>query len=126
MRALFAAVLGLAVASLAFAAPQPPGAPKLPEPVPMFGFGLSAAQQFKDLIPSLVDALKDSDPEVRQNSAFALAALGHEALPALKDALKDTNKEKRAAAAYALGQMGYTGRDAMARPNAAANKARMG
>jgi HEAT repeat protein len=81
-----------------------PGPPGFPQP---------AAQQFKELIPSLIDALKDADPEVRQNSAMALAALGQDALTPLKDALKDANKEKRAAAAYALGQMGNTGRDAM-------------
>jgi HEAT repeat protein len=72
-----------------------------------------AAQQFKDLIPTLIEALKDADPEVRQNSAIALASLGQDALAPLKEALKDANKEKRAAAAYALGQMGHAGRDAM-------------
>src|SRR5262245_46833424 len=119
MRPLFATLIGLFVAALAAAAPQPPG-PSRPSEAPVGprfpgppGFPLPAAQQFKDLVPSLIDALKDADPEVRQNSAMALAALGHDALAPLKDALKDANKEKRAASAYALGQMGNTGRDAM-------------
>lgn len=117
MRPLFATLFGLSIAALAAA--QPPGPPRPSEPPvgigspATTGFPRPAAQQFKDLVPSLIDALKDADPEVRQNSAMALAALGQDALTPLKDALKDTNKEKRAAAAYALGQMGNTGRDAM-------------
>src|SRR5207253_9383659 len=94
--------------------------PDLPPPLPRPpGVGPnpfdehSPARQFKELIPSLIDALKDTDAEVRQHSAMALAALGPEAIKPLSDAMKDPVKEKRAAAAYALGQMGSLSRDAV-------------
>lgn len=94
-------------------APRPPVAPGGPYGGPA-GFGPQAtSQQFKDLIPSLVEALKDSDAEVRQHSAMALAELGHEAIKPLTEAISDPSKDKRAAAAYALGQMGYEGREAI-------------
>ena len=112
MRPIYAVAVALTLAFWAAAGPQDPP-PLLPVPsaadVPK-----PAAQQFKELIPGLVDALKDTDAEVRQNSALALAALGRDALVPLKEALKDANREKRAAAAYALGQMGVSGREAMA------------
>jgi hypothetical protein len=89
--------------------PQPafPGVPRLPE---LFR---PVAQQYADLVPALIDGLKDADPEVRQHCALALANLGRDALPQLLEALKDSNKEGRAAAAYALGQMGGQGREAV-------------
>jgi hypothetical protein len=71
------------------------------------------ANQYKDLIPGLMDALKDTDPEVRQHTAMALAALGREAISPLIKALEDPVKEKRASAAYALGQMGHNANEAI-------------
>jgi hypothetical protein len=119
MRQNLLALIGLAVSGmLAVADPPPVPPPTPPGPGVPSGFGpspygSSASQQFKDLIPGLVDALKDTDAEVRQHSAMALASLGHEALAPLTEAIKDPNKDMRAAAAYALGQMGYEGRTAM-------------
>src|SRR5262245_29791718 len=87
--------------------PAFPGAPRMPE---MFR---PVAQQYADLVPALIDGLKDMDPEVRQHCALALANVGRDALPQLLDALKDAYKDRRAAAAYALGQMGQQGREAV-------------
>src|SRR5947207_78756 len=96
---------------------QPPDLPRPPGPGGFPGSGLgtpnSLSQQYKDLIPSLIEALKDTDQEVRQHTALALAALGQEAIKPLSKALEDPVKEKRAAAAYALGQMGYNGQEAV-------------
>jgi hypothetical protein len=69
----------------------------------------------KELIPPLIDALKDSDTEVRRSAAGALAHLGQPAVAALVDVLKDKDKDKelRANAAYVLGQMGTGGQEAV-------------
>jgi hypothetical protein len=67
---------------------------------------------YKELIPPLIDALKDSDTEVRQSAAGALAHMGHQAVPALVEALKEKDKELRANVAYVLGQMGTGGQEA--------------
>ena len=116
MRLLPAPLLGLVlVAPVCAELPEPP--PPLPptdlatpdQPGPV----RPVARQFTELVPALIEALKDSDPDVRQHTALALAAIGADALKPLRDALKDTNKDLRAGAAYALGQMGYTGRDAI-------------
>ena len=73
----------------------------------------TAAQEYKELIPGLIDALKDEDSEVRQYSALSLAAIGREALPALMEALKDPSKEERSAAAYAIGRIGPQARESI-------------
>ncbi len=115
MRHVFLALVGLAIC-VPFLAAEPP---ELQPPPPGFTPGgppevfRPANQQFKELVPGLIDALKDTDAEVRQHSAMALAAIGQEAIAPLSEAIKDPSKEKRAAAAYALGQMGYDGREAM-------------
>jgi hypothetical protein len=70
---------------------------------------------FKELIPPLLDALKDHDAEVRQSAASALASIGRQAVEPLLDVLKDKDqsKEMRANAAYVLGQMGHNGQEAL-------------
>jgi vesicle coat complex subunit len=70
---------------------------------------------YKELIPPLIDALKDSDTEVRQSAVGALASMGHQAVPALVEVLKDKDKDKelRANVAYVLGQMGTGGQEAV-------------
>src|SRR6266568_1958210 len=114
MRWLIAPALLIAFAAISVAQPAEP--PRTPSPPP-FGppgpYGESMAQHYKDLIPSLLDALKDTDSEVRQHTAMALASLGHEAIGPLTKALEDPVKEKRAGAAYALGQMGYNAHEAI-------------
>lgn len=124
MRYNLLAVVGLALSATLAVADPPPVPPPTPPgpgaggsfgPTPYGppGYGSPASKQFKELIPGLIDALKDSDAEVRQYSAMSLAALGRESLTPLMEAIKDPNKDMRAAAAYALGQMGYEGRTAM-------------
>jgi hypothetical protein len=89
---------------------QPPGVPGLPG-VPAIRSGLDV----KEVIPPLVDALKDSDTEVRRSAAGALAHLGQPAVAPLLEILKDKDKDRelRANVAYVLGQMGTAGQDAV-------------
>jgi HEAT repeat protein len=51
-------------------------------------------------------ALKDADPEVREQAAFALSQIRDpRAIEALTAALKDENPSVRRQAAFALGQL---------------------
>ena len=72
---------------------------------------------FPDVDPAvvrrLIDALKDSDPEVRQNLAAALAKIGTPSVEPLISALKDGVPERRAGAAYALALIGQPARAAL-------------
>lgn len=65
------------------------------------------------LIRRLVDALKDVDPEVRQNVALSLAKIGVPAIDSLVEALKDPLAERRSGAAYALALIGPAAKSAM-------------
>jgi HEAT repeat protein len=67
------------------------------------------------LIRRLIEALKEDDPDVRQNLASALAKLGSAAVEPLITALKDKGgpPERRAGAAYALGQIGLSAKAAL-------------
>jgi HEAT repeat protein len=66
-----------------------------------------------DLVSRLVQALNDSDRDVRQNVASALASLGKQAVPALRSALNDPEPLRRASAAYALGLIGRDAAESM-------------
>lgn len=94
---------------------QPPDRPTVepgiaPGP-PIEPFSLT--RQYEDLIPGLLEAMGDSEKEVRQYAALAMAGLGDEAIRPLIRALDDSNNRRRAAAAYALGQMGMTAHTAI-------------
>lgn len=65
------------------------------------------------VVRKLVEALKDVDPEVRQNVGLSLAKLGTVAIDPLIEALQDTTAEKRSGAAYALALIGPQARAAM-------------
>jgi len=65
------------------------------------------------LIQRLITGLKDTDPDVRQNLASALAKIGPAAVEPLTAALGDELAERRAGAAYALGQIGTPARSAL-------------
>jgi hypothetical protein len=69
----------------------------------------------KELIPPLLDALKDSDADVRQSAAGALAAIGREAVAPLLKVFEDKDKDKdtRTGIAFVFGQMGVQGREAL-------------
>src|SRR6185369_9080165 len=102
MRWLLTPALLVALAATADGQPtEPPTIPPATVPEPG-NYPPTLARQHKELIPSLIEALKDTDPEVRQHTAMALATLGRDALPPLINALEDPVTEKRAAAAYAL------------------------
>jgi hypothetical protein len=74
-----------------------------------------APPQYRELVPPLVEALKDPDGEVRQAAAGALLQIGAEAVGPLVEALKDGKKDKalRANAAYLLGHLGPPAREAL-------------
>jgi HEAT repeat protein len=59
----------------------------------------------EELVARLIELLDESDPQIRQNIAVALANLGEAAFPALIDALNNPLAERRAGAATALGQI---------------------
>jgi hypothetical protein len=69
--------------------------------------------QHKELVPALIEALKDPDAQVRQTAAYTLATIGKDAVPALIEALANQDKELRANAAYILGQFGKQAQDAL-------------
>jgi HEAT repeat protein len=80
---------------------------------PRVGVSPPAAPPEADTVRRLVAALKDADPEVRQNLAIALAKIGPAAVEPLVAALKDPLPERRAGAAAALGQIGAPARPAL-------------
>jgi hypothetical protein len=95
---------------------EQPAAPGLGQmirgPVPgTFGSTMTAAH--KDLMPALLDALKDSDADVRQAAAATLVHIGREAVMPLVELLKDKDKQVRANAAYVLGQIGTPAQEAV-------------
>ena len=69
----------------------------------------------KPAIPALIEALKDSDTNVRMRAAYSIASIGADesAVPVLIECLKDEHREVRIAAAYALGALGPTARAAL-------------
>jgi HEAT repeat protein len=67
-------------------------------------------------VSSLIDSLKDKDPEVRSYAARHLRKFGRQAepaVPALTEALTDEDKNVRSGAAYALGAIGPSARSAI-------------
>jgi HEAT repeat protein len=65
------------------------------------------------VLPRLVRALDDPDPDVRANLAAALVRIGPTAVEPLTAALTDPSPDRRAGAAYALGLMGASARSAL-------------
>jgi hypothetical protein len=65
------------------------------------------------VVRRLIDALKDPEPEVRQNLAAALAKIGPPSVEPLIGTLKDGVAERRAGAAYALALIGPPARTAL-------------
>ena len=59
-----------------------------------------------DAVPALMQALKDQNPDVRNNAAWALAKIGEDAVPALIQALQDQDSQVHANAVLALGEIG--------------------
>ena len=60
----------------------------------------------KDAVPALIQALQDSDAEVRYNATWALGNIGEGAVPALIQALQGPDEGVRWNAAEALGKIG--------------------
>lgn len=69
--------------------------------------------KYKELVPTLIEGLADTDPMVRQTAAYTLANLGKDALPLLIAATSNMNREVRANAAQVLGQFGRQAQDAI-------------
>jgi HEAT repeat protein len=97
MRALFMLFV-ICAGSFALADPIPSSAPNPAD---------------ERVISSLIDALKDADPDVRQNLGVALAKFGAAAVEPLQKALTSDTSARRAGAAYALGQLGPTAKPAL-------------
>lgn len=99
--------------------PRPaPGqfAPGQPAPFggqPGVPFGAPPMAPHKEIVPVMVEALRDADADVRKYAAATLIAIGRDAVPALLDAFKDKDSEVRANAAYVLGQMGPAAQEAV-------------
>src|SRR5262245_21421349 len=91
MRRFLFGILALAVVCPVLA--QPPDRLNLRVPTP-------------ELVKSLIETLRDNDPEVRINAGNALAMVGSPAVDALVAVLGEPSREARTAAAYSLGQMG--------------------
>jgi hypothetical protein len=103
--------LALLTAAGHLAAQGPPPPPLTPPGYPT----PTRPMDLKELIPPLLDALKDSDADVRQSAAGALAAIGREAVAPLLKVFEDKDKDKdtRAGIAFVFGQMGAQGREAL-------------
>jgi HEAT repeat protein len=114
MKRLLACCLLLLLGTALPGQDRPPTPPPNPNPLVPMPPGTGRAD-FKELVPALLDALKDHDADVRQAAASALAGIGRQALEPLLDVLKDKDqsKEMRANAAYVLGQMGHNGQEAL-------------
>lgn len=71
--------------------------------------------QLKDaeILDRLIEALKDTDPDVRQNLSTALSKFGQTAVEPLVKALGSETAGQRAGAAYALAQLGHGARPAL-------------
>jgi HEAT repeat protein len=67
-----------------------------------------APVQLKDaeILDKLIEALRDTDPDVRQNLSTALSKFGQSAVEPLVKALASENAGQRAGAAYTLAQLG--------------------
>ena len=72
---------------------------------------LKKAELPKDLVPALIDSLKDKEKDVRQFAASSLVKIGKDAVTPLVDLLESKDKSQRANAAYVLGQMGAVARE---------------
>lgn len=60
----------------------------------------------KDVIPPLLEALKDADSNIRSYASLTLTKKGSTALPNLVPAIQDTNKQVRQVVIQILGNMG--------------------
>src|SRR5262245_4606137 len=77
--------------------------------------GSVKAEVVKELIPALIDALKDSEGDVRSNAAAALAGLGRQAVEPMHEQLKDKNQDRelRANIIQVLAQLGRNASDTL-------------
>jgi hypothetical protein len=73
-------------------------------------------REAKDVVPVLIDALKNSDDRIRQMSANALGSMGRHAAPAIPALMAEAaNRESkvRETAIVALGQLGPVAKEAV-------------
>lgn len=78
--------------------------------------GTIKAAWVQEFVPDIVEALKDSDANVRREVAIALGEIKADpklAVPALTVALKDADGNVKAAAAESLGYFGANAKDAL-------------
>jgi HEAT repeat protein len=91
----------------------PEAAPAYLESLRIEGLRMLAAEKLERIgrpaVPTLIDALKDEDPDIRETAARILGNLGpqaDQAVPALTAALKDPDRGVSVQAAIALGKIG--------------------
>ena len=72
-----------------------------------------AALTDDSILTQLIDALKDTDPDVRQNLATSIGKFGSLAVEPLVNALSNETAGRRAGAAYSLGQLGSSAKPAL-------------
>jgi len=91
----------------------PGGGPLTPPGFP--GAGRNQSETVKELIPLLIDSLKDADADVRTNSAVALANFGRDAIEPMLDIFKDKNQDQelRANVVQVFAQMGRTAEETL-------------
>ena len=93
---------------------RPPAMPVGGNFAPPQGFPFAQAKKAelpKELIPALIESLKDKEKDVRQYAAGSLARLGKDAVGPLIDLLKGKDRAQKANAAYVLGQIGEGARE---------------
>ena len=81
------------------------GQPELGPPPRVVPEGPKEHQWPKELVPALVQSLKDNDLDVRQYARSALLKLGPNSIPALIQATKSPDPELRRMAVALLGEL---------------------
>jgi HEAT repeat protein len=79
-----------------------------------YDYGLD--REAKDVVPVLIDGLKDPDDKIRQMSANALGSMGRHAAPAITALIAEAanrESEVREVAIVALGQLGPVAKEAV-------------
>src|SRR5579872_7325829 len=66
----------------------------------------------REALPTLVNALQDSDAKVREAVAHAIGQMGPDALPVLSEMLNHRDKYVRRNAAWSMGKLGPLARPA--------------
>ncbi|HZU34808.1 MAG TPA: HEAT repeat domain-containing protein [Gemmataceae bacterium] len=106
MRVTLIASCGLLLVATAPVFAQVPVPGPFPPTVNVAPPAMTIVERNRNLVPTLLDALKDKDETIRRNATEALRGLGSDAIPSLLEVLRGNDQELRVAAAILLGNMG--------------------